>query len=239
MKTVNNWFDIIQYSLLSTSCILCNKPGMQHIDLCAACYDALEKMEDQCYCCAKPFAVRSLTPRLCGQCQKNPPAFNKTYSPFIHQGAIRYLINQLKFNGAYKNSRLLGLLLADYLGKNAELPELIIPVPLHTNRYKQRGFNQTHEIAKTIAKELNLAIDISSCRRIKNTPHQISLTAKQRRKNIKNAFQITKLPKVNHIAILDDVMTTGATANELARLLKSAGINRVDVWLCARAKMDR
>jgi len=209
------------------------------MDLCVACYDALEKMEDQCYCCAKPFPIHSSTPRLCGKCQKNSPAFDKTYSPFIHQGAMRYLINQLKFNGAYKNSRLLGLLLANYLGKNAELPDLIIPVPLHSNRYKQRGFNQTHEIAKTIAKELNLAIDISCCQRIKNTPHQISLTAKQRRKNIKNAFQVTKLPKVNHIAILDDVMTTGATANELARLLKSAGINRVDVWLCARAKMDR
>jgi ComF family protein len=212
---------------------------MERIDLCAACYHALEKMEDQCYCCAKPFAIHSSTPRLCGKCQKNPPAFNKTYSPFIHQGAIRYLINQLKFKGAYKNSRLLGLLLANYLEKNAELPGLIIPVPLHSNRYKQRGFNQTHEIAKTIAKELDLAIDISCCQRIKNTPHQISLTAKQRRKNIKNAFQVTKLPKVNHIAILDDVMTTGATANELARRLKIAGVNRVDVWLCARAKMDR
>ena len=236
---VNNWFDIIQYSLLSTSCILCNKPGMKHIDLCVACYNALEKMEDRCYCCANPFAIHNSAPRLCGKCQKNLPAFNKTYSPFIHQGTIRYLINQLKFNGAYKNSRLLGLLLANYLEKNAELPELIIPVPLHSNRYKQRGFNQTHEIAKTIAKELNVAINISCCQRIKNTPHQISLTAKQRLKNIKNAFLITKLPSVNHIAILDDVMTTGATANELARLLKSAGINRVDVWLCARAKMDR
>jgi hypothetical protein len=138
--------------------------------------DLLFQAHTQCYCCAKPFAIHSSTPRLCGKCQKNPPAFNKTYSPFIHQGAIRYLINQLKFKGAYKNSRLLGLLLANYLEKNAELPGLIIPVPLHSNRYKQRGFNQTHEIAKTIAKELDLAIDISCCQRIKNTPHQISLT---------------------------------------------------------------
>jgi hypothetical protein len=75
------------------------------------------------------FAIHSSTPRLCGKCQKNPPAFNKTYSPFIHQGAIRYLINQLKFKGAYKNSRLLGLLLANYLEKNAELPGLIISIP--------------------------------------------------------------------------------------------------------------
>ncbi len=209
------------------------------MDLCAACYSALIKTEDQCYCCAKPFAVHSLTPRLCGQCQKNPPAFDRTYSPFIHQDAMRYLINQLKFKGAYKNSRLLGLLLANYLEKNAELPELIIPVPLHANRYKQRGFNQTHEIAKIIAQELNLAIDISSCRKVKNTPHQISLTAKQRCKNIKNAFQIINIPQVNHIAILDDVLTTGATANELARILKLTGISRVDVWVCARAKMDQ
>ena len=205
------------------------------MDLCQPCYNAQIEIGSHCYCCAKRFESDSLNLHLCGDCQNNRPAFDKTYSPFTHQGAIRYLINQLKFNGAYKNSRLLGLILADYLRKNAELPDLIIPVPLHPQRYKQRGFNQTLEIAKVVAKELAIPINTSCCIRVRNTPHQISLTAKQRHKNIKNAFQLKKAPSEKHIAILDDVMTTGATANELAKTLKLSSTRQVDVWVCARA----
>ena len=205
------------------------------MDLCQPCYNGLISTGSHCLCCAKQFESDCINLQLCGDCQKNHPAFDITYAPFTHQGAIRYLINHCKFNGAYKNSRLLGLLLADYLTKNAELPELIIPVPLHPKRYRQRGFNQTLEIAKIIAQELSIPIDNTCCLHIKNTPHQISLTGKQRHKNIKNAFQMVKTPKAKHIAILDDVMTTGATANELAKVIKATGVSRVDIWVCARA----
>jgi predicted amidophosphoribosyltransferase len=118
---------------------------MPFMDLCQPCYDGLLTVGSHCYCCARVFASDSINLQLCGECQKNPPAFDRTYTPFIHQGAIRHLINQCKFNVAYKYSRLLGLLLADFLANNAELPELIIPVPLHPKRYRQRGFNQTLE----------------------------------------------------------------------------------------------
>jgi len=233
---VNNWSDIIQYSLLPPTCILCGDKGMGSMDLCQPCYDALIKTGSHCSCCAKQFESDSLNLHLCGGCLNTPPAFDRTYAPYIHQGAIRYLINHCKFSGAYKNSRLLGLLLANYLRNQPDiLPELIIPVPLHPKRYQQRGFNQTLEIGKIIAQELSIPIDNTSCLHIKNTPHQISLTAKQRHKNIKNAFQVIKTPIARHIAILDDVMTTGATANELAKVLKSAGISQIDIWVCARA----
>jgi len=205
------------------------------MDLCQHCYNGLLRLGNHCYCCAKQFASDSVNIQLCGECLKNHPAFDRTYASFVHKGAIRYLINRCKFNGAYKNSRVLGLLLADYLATNAELPELIIPVPLHPKRYRQRGFNQTLEIAKIIAQKLSIPIDNNCCLHLKNTPHQISLTAKQRHKNIKNAFQVVTKPKARHIAILDDVMTTGATANELAKTLKLSGVSQVDVWVCARA----
>ena len=232
---VNNWIDIIQYSLLPPSCILCENKGMERMDLCQPCFDAQIKVGSHCYCCAKQFENDSLNLFLCGDCQKNPRAFNKTYAAYKHQGAIRYLINQCKFNGSYKYTRLLGLLLASHLRAQAEYPELIIPVPLHPKRYQQRGFNQSLEIAKVIAKELSIPIDNRCCLRIKDTPHQVSLSAKQRHKNIENAFQLTEKPKARHIAILDDVMTTSATANELAKTLKLAGVSQVDVWVCARA----
>ncbi len=148
---------------------------------------------------------------------------------------MRHLITSLKFGAHYKNARLLGLLLADHLKQTAQSPDLILPIPLHKARYRQRGFNQAIEIAKTVSKELQIPLDLSSCLRHRDTPHQTALTAKQRRKNMKNAFLIVNPVLAQHIAILDDVMTTGSTAHELASLLKKEGVGRVDVWVCARA----
>lgn len=148
---------------------------------------------------------------------------------------MRYLITSLKFGAQYKNARLLGLLLAGCLKQTAERPDCILPVPLHKARYRERGFNQAIEIARTVSKELQIPLDLTSCRRHSNTPHQTTLTAKQRRKNLKNAFSLIKPVQAKHIALLDDVMTTGSTVYELAYLLKKAGVSRVDVWVCARA----
>lgn len=176
-----------------------------------------------------------ITPALCGRCLSRQPAFDETYAPFIHQGPIRHLISTLKFGANHKNARLLGMLLTDHLRQTAEQPELILPVPLHKSRYRERGFNQAIEIGRTVAKELQIQLDITSCMRHRDTPHQTQLSAKKRQKNLKNAFSIVKPLHARHIAILDDVMTTGSTVHELAYVLKKAGVNRVDVWVCARA----
>jgi ComF family protein len=125
--------------------------------------------------------------------------------------------------------------LAEHLKQSAQVPDLIVPVPLHKFRYRERGFNQAIEIAKIFSKELHIPLDITSCIRHHDTPHQIELSAKQRRKNMKNVFTLIKPINANHVAILDDVMTTGSTAHELASLLKKAGVSRIDIWACARA----
>jgi ComF family protein len=106
---------------------------------------------------------------------------------------------------------------------------------LHKARYRERGFNQSIEIARTVGKELHIPVDVHSCIRHRDTPHQTQLTAKQRRSNMKNAFSIIKPITARHIAIVDDVMTTGSTVHELATVLKKAGAVQVDVWVCARA----
>ena len=147
---------------------------------------------------------------------------------------MRYLIAGLKFNAEHKNARSLVLLLAEKL-KNAPRPDCIVPVPLHKARYRQRSFNQVIEIARVVIKELQLPVDLDCCIRHRDTPHQTELTGKQRRENIKNAFTVMQPMQARHIAIIDDVMTTGSTVNELARVLKKAGAARVDVWICARA----
>jgi len=148
---------------------------------------------------------------------------------------MRYLIANLKFNQQYQNARLLGSLLATHLKKTTKMPDIIIPIPLHKQRFQERGFNQSVEIAKVLAEQLNIPLNSNSCIRHRNTPHQINLPAKQRNTNIKNAFTISRAIKAQHVAIVDDVMTTGSTLNELASTLKKAGVNRVDAWACARA----
>lgn len=232
---VYNWINIIQEYLLPPTCILCGNTGFNGRDICASCYLRLLRNNRCCYRCGGIFETSTASPMLCGHCLSSPPAFDETYAPFIYQGEMRHLITSLKFGAHYKNARLLGLLLSEHLEKTAQRPDLILPVPLHRARYRQRGFNQAIEIAKTVSRQLQIPLDLTSCLRHRDTPHQTDLTAKQRRKNIKNAFIIIKPIQAQHIAILDDVMTTGSTVQELACLLKKTGVNKVDVWVCARA----
>ena len=226
---------VLQNYLLPPTCILCGNPGFNSRDICYSCYTHLPRNNLCCYQCAEILETGAVPPRLCGRCLSQSPAFDQTFAPFIHQGAIRHLISNLKFSANYKNARLLGLLLAEYLEQNAQRPDLILPIPLHKARYRDRSFNQAIEIARTVSKELKIPLDLSSCKRHIDTPHQTQLSAKQRRKNIKNAFSLIKPIHAEHVAILDDVMTTGSTAHELAALLKKSGVTQVDVWVCARA----
>ncbi len=258
MKMAYNWINIIQDYLVPPTGIFGGNPGYHSRDICRSCYTHLPRNNLCCYRCAEileiPFIAPVLSCRaiparrpsgasrakplpavLCGRCLSRHPAFDETYAPYIHQGVIRHLISTLKFGADYKNARLLGMLLADHLKQTAKRPDLILPVPLHKSRYRQRGFNQAIEIARTVAKELQIPLDLTSCSRHRDTPHQTQLPAKKRRKNLKNAFSVIKPIHARHIAILDDVMTTGSTAHELAYVLKKAGANRVDVWVCARA----
>ncbi len=235
MKLGYNWLNIIQDCLLPPTCLLCGNVGHGNRDLCLACQRDLPGNTQCCYQCAEVFDLPSPAPRLCGRCLSLRPAFDETHAPFTHEGAMRHLVTSLKFRADYKNARLLGQLLADHLSPAVERPDLILPVPLHKARYRERGFNQAIEIARTVAKELQLPLDLDSCRRHRDTPHQTRLAAKQRRNNMKNAFTVVKPINARHVAILDDVMTTGSTAHALAAALKKAGVDRVAVWVCARA----
>ncbi len=126
-------------------------------------------------------------------------------------------------------------MLADKLIKLEDQPDIIIPVPLHPSRYRERGYNQSLEIARTVSKRLELPLDYRHCIRTHATHSQTELTALQRRSNMRKAFAILKPIPYEHVAILDDVVTTGATVNELAKVLRKSGVKRIDVWACARA----
>jgi len=221
--------------ILPSLCILCGDKGCESRDLCFACYAELSKNIPLCYQCANNTAKPHPT-GLCPDCLNNPPAFDETFAPFVHHGSTRYLILQLKFHRHYPSARLLGGLMADYLKKTAEFPDCIIPVPLHKNRYRERGFNQSIEIARVLSKQLSLPLDIHSCSRHRDTVHQVGLNAEQRNENIRNAFSVSPKFNAKHVALIDDVMTTGSTVHELALALKIAGCHRVQVWVCAKAR---
>lgn len=162
-------------------------------------------------------------------------SFDNTYALFNYAPPISSLIAKLKFQGDLSVAKLFSQYWIDYFLNKKSLPELIIPVPLHHKRLKERGFNQALEIAKPIGNYFKIPVDTKSCVRIKNTQAQSSLTAKKRINNVSNAFKLDYSISVKHVAILDDVMTTGNTVSEMGYLLKEAGIGRVDVWCCARA----
>jgi len=132
---------------------------------------------------------------------------------------------------------LFGALLAERVRNNyrdQSFPECIIPVPLHAQRLRERGFNQALELARATAKQLLVPVEWQSCRRIRATPAQSQLLAAQRAANLKNAFQIIKPFRHKHVAIIDDVVTTGHTVTELSKALQRAGVERIDVWCVAR-----
>lgn len=197
------------------TCILCNLPSDTKQDLCNTCRSKLPWRE--------------------------PASHNNIIIPFNYEYPINHLITGLKFNHKLIYAKILADLMLQTLEKhykNKPLPELIIPVSLHKKRLCERGFNQALELAKPIAKQLNIPIDIISCQRTINTEAQSLIPAKERQKNIKNAFAIKKEIATKHVAIIDDVTTTGSTIDELTFTLQQAGIKKIDVWCCAKTCLN-
>jgi len=222
----------IAHRLWPPTCVLCDETGMPGWDLCRPCYQELPRNVCCCPRCAQPLPVSYL----CGHCQKSLPNFDITYAPFLYDGAISYLVTGLKFRRRLAYARVLGQLFAEVLQTQPNRPECLIPVPLHRKRRVQRGFNQSLEIARVIANRLDIAMDAGLCQRIIDTPHQSGLTADERRKNLQGAFRAApRIARYRHVAVFDDVMTTGTTLNEIARCLKRAGVTTVEAWVCTRA----
>ena len=216
-------------------CILCKGLSKRTQDLCELCYHDLPVLDYACPQCANPLTET----HLCGQCLAQEPPFSHTYALFRYQEPISRMILNLKFQEALVNARILGELLTEKIintwYRDKSLPKIIIPVPLHSVRLQQRGFNQALEIARPIARTLQIPLDVSSCRRSLATDPQATLHPSERKQNIKNAFQLLKPIPYQHIAVIDDVITTGHTINEFCRMLKKSGVRQIDVWCCARA----
>ena len=222
-------------AVFPSHCRLCGIATRTVQDLCRSCREEAPWLENVCRQCSFPLSA-CWDDALCGRCQKLTPAFDATTALFHYHPPVDYLIKRLKFSSELAISPLLSGLLASRLAaRDAPLPALLIPVPLHHTRLRERGFNQSTELARGVGRKLNIRISHRLCTRNRNTAPQSLLTHNARRLNLRNAFTVTADRVPGHVAIIDDVMTTGHTASELARALKRAGAKRVEVWVIARA----
>ena len=231
---MNNWLKNAHEWLLPRHCLLCLGPATD-IDLCAACRDALPRIENPCSSCGAPLPAG----RLCARCVKTPLNFHRVCIPHRYAGPVPVLIQALKFHHRLAAASVLGQLLAQSLpGCPPDLPQCLVPVPLHPRRQRQRGFNQSMEIARPVSVQLGIPIAPRLARRIRATEAQTVLVgAKARYRNMRGAFAVEKsfMAGLTHVAIVDDVVTTGATVRSLALALKSAGVSQIELWCVARA----
>jgi ComF family protein len=216
-------------------CILCRRRGELSVDLCPACEADLVPNGHACATCAEPLSIAQ-EPSICGACLQRPPAFESSFVPFRYAYPIDHLVRGLKFRGELACGRVLGeLLAARVLARDAVLPELIIPVPLAQQRYRRRGFNQANELALPIQRATRIPVRNDLVVRHRETAEQAALDLESRRKNVRHAFTIVRALPARHVAILDDVVTTGSTVGEVAGVLRDAGAERVEVWAVCRA----
>lgn len=228
---VNDWMKIAHYWLMPPACVLCHGPGAAGRDLCLGCEADLPYLTIACQRCAMPLPMAGI----CGACQQDPPPFDATRALFHYREPVNHLIQRLKFNRKLYVARLLSDLLAQQLAGVWPRPEAIIPIPLHPLRLRQRGFNQALELARPVAEALSVPLLPQACFRERDTPAQSGLDAVARHRNLKGAFKVAPALNLRHIALVDDVMTTGSTVAVVAQALRQAGVERVDVWVVARA----
>ncbi len=199
--------------------------------LCPGCAADLPRLPaERCPACALP------TPGgvVCGACLKHPPAYARTVAVYQYAFPASALIQQLKYGDQLALAPWLADRLVEALA-DADRPDLIIPMPLHPNRLKTRGFNQAALLAKRVSSQLDVALDLHTTRRVRDTRPQVELPLKDRRGNMRNAFACDLDLSGKRIALVDDVMTSGASLNELAKVVKRAGADEVSVWIVARA----
>lgn len=219
----------IEQILPAQPCVLCS--SMSHDGLwCAACDAALPYLKAaHCPICALP----TPTGEVCGHCLTQPPLFAHTTAAFAYAFPLDKLIQTMKYGEQLALAHAFAEKLARRIDQ-ADLPDYLVPMPLHPARLRERGFNQSLLLAKILARELRLKFLPDACQRIRNTPPQSALPWKERDKNVRNAFRCDADLAGKKIVLVDDVMTSGASLDALAAAIKKRGASEVSVWVVAR-----
>ena len=215
------------HAALPQHCLLC-RAAAPALALCNKCYAELPWLPAaRCPQCALP----THGGQLCGACLSHPPRFDAVTAAFVYAWPLAPLIHQYKYAGNLVLARLFARALATRI---IGTTDLIIPMPLAPARLRERGFNQALEIARTVSRATGIALAATACRRVRDSAPQATLPWKERAKNIRGAFVCDADLRGKRVAVIDDVLTTGATLNELARNLRKAGASHVEGWVVAR-----
>jgi len=228
-RTIAYSISQLAHWLLPQSCFLCG--DISHQTLCQACLSNLPYQLMSCYRCA---GALSSIGGPCDHCLKHPVVFDNAKTVFAYQYPIDKLIQAAKYHQNLAVLKLLGQLMAQSISIKTK-PDVLIPVPLHPKSLNERGYNQALELAKIIAHYHQIPLDYNACQCVKKKRKQSTLSDEERRRNVKGIFQVKQIKSHwQHIVLVDDVMTTGATLNELAKVFLQAKIKQVEVWCCAR-----
>lgn len=224
---------LVYNQYLPSLCALCKQYHRNQHAICTTCYALFIPLGPACHYCAIPMADKQSL--ICGACCVNKPEVNRVVASYQFEEPLRTLLHTFKYHqGLYLTSLFTDLMLKKFEPNDTQC---LIPIPMHPKRLQQRGFNQAVILAKQLSKRLGLPCEINICKKIINTQPQAGLSKHLRASNLINAFTAKPLT-YQHVTLVDDLFTTGNTANEIARTLKRRGVAHVDVWCCARTVAD-
>ena len=228
----------LAYRLIPPRCVVCDlQPAAMAGSICTQCEaDFFAAKTARCERCAIRLPEGpSGTGRVCGRCIADVPHFDATTALADYASPVDGMVTALKFTARLDLAQFFGKLLARRLSMALSMNEsIVIPVPLAYERMRQRGFNQSHQIARALATATGQRLATDRLLRVRHTPPQQTLALNERRRNIRGAFAIEGSLRGQHIFVVDDVMTTGSTLDEVARVLKQAGAARVHNLIVAR-----
>lgn len=220
--------------ILPGSCHLCRQPSHRSIDLCTPCEHDLPLLEYACRTCAVPLPATMGHHEKCGACQQQPPPQQRARAAFRYTYPLDHLVQRFKFNGDQAAGKLLGQLFARHISPTHGETIVLLPVPLHVNRLRERGYNQAEFLAQAVSAQHGCELQDRLLQRTRETDVQSNMSATARRRNVRNAFSLRSGTLPQHVAIVDDVVTTGSTTSEIAMLLKKNGVEKIEVWALAR-----
>lgn len=232
MRTLYRILDLI----IPDHCLLCGitlEIRPEHL-LCPHCWAALPRNISACQTCAQSLP----SPGICGSCQLDPLVSGKTIAPLNHTGEAKYLVHQLKYQQDLRAGQALANLIADDVYRSyGSLPQCLLPIPLSYIRQVQRGYNQAAWLAHGLSHRLNIPLALHAFTR-RHEPAQHTLSRQSRLRPMTQSFRQKSKFTYAHVAIVDDVLTTGATCRALARILEKQGIKRIDIWCATRSQAD-
>ena len=233
----NNFTNRLGRLLYPWSCQICHGSCGERAGICANCYPMLPWCEASCAVCGLPIGAELGTSTICGVCQQRKPYFDRLFAPLWYEAPINEFIVNLKYSNKWENiSLLMELFLNTY--SNPRPDALLLSVPSHSNRIRTRGFSPVQEILRELRRSIKIEYRANALKRIRATETQTGKTKRERRRNVNKAFEVTQNLRGKNIVLFDDVVTTGATVNELSRCLKKQGVTYVEVWAIARTKRN-